>query len=75
MVGLVAAPEKFYALYIVIQYEKGVYKSLGKVSKIVKSDLERYIKVMSAHLHFKDNQYFITQVSTIHFCFKPRPFG
>nr|YP_010170408.1 DNA polymerase type B [Phanerochaete carnosa]QRZ60390.1 DNA polymerase type B [Phanerochaete carnosa] len=62
--------DNFYALYIVIQYKGGEYKSLGKISKVVGTDLERYLKVQLSHLALKDNQYFITEVVAIHLCFK-----
>lgn len=61
----------FYALYIVIQYKGGVYKSLGRISKLKSSDLNKFLKVMQSQLDFKDNQYFNNEVVAIHFNYKP----
>lgn len=47
-----------------------MFKSFGKASKVTTKKLGIYIKIMQAHLVFKDNQYFINQIVGKHFWFK-----
>lgn len=61
----------FFAVFITIEYAGVGLKSLGKASKVNKSDLERYTKTMLTQLDFKDNQYFIHQTVAIHIWYRP----
>ena len=61
---------QFMALYIIVEYEGNQMKSLGKASKVNKSDLNLFTKIILAYLAFKDNQYLTTEVVNLHFMYK-----
>ena len=61
---------KYAALYITMNYGEGVYKSLGKASKVNASDLDRYTQFLTSQLDFKDNRYKNIQMDSIYFGFK-----
>ena len=62
--------DRFYAMYIVIQYKDGIFKSLDKVSKVKNSELARFLNSLKKQLDFKDNQYLINELEAIQFYYK-----
>lgn len=61
---------KYAAVYITLNYGDGVFKSLGKASKVNVSDLDRYIRFLTGQLDFKDNRYKNNKMDSIYFGFK-----
>lgn len=49
--------KNYLYIYIVIEYQDGVFKSLGKAAMVNINDLDSYLKNLLLHFDFKDDFY------------------